>query len=113
MPSACVEAIASLNNRSPALDAVISSIGVLENDACLNAGYGSNLTIDGQVECDASVMSDSGGFGSVGAVSGWLSSPQIAGNPNRMLGVRNPIQLAHAVLKNCQVPSPLGRVPPL
>ena len=65
-----MDAIASLGSRSPALDAVISSISILENDACLNAGYGSNLTIDGQVECDASVMSDNGGFGSVGAVSG-------------------------------------------
>lgn len=73
MPSACAEAITSLGSRSSALDAVSSSIGVLENDACLNAGYGSNLTVDGQVECDASVMSDSGGFGSVGAVSGQLS----------------------------------------
>ena len=65
-----MDAIASLGSRSSALDAVISSISILENDACLNAGYGSNLTIDGQVECDASVMSDNGGFGSVGAVSG-------------------------------------------
>lgn len=72
MPRACVEAITSLGGRSSALDAVISSIGVLENDARLNAGYGSNLTIEGQVECDASIMSDSGGFGSVGAVSGQL-----------------------------------------
>ena len=65
-----MEAIASLSGRSSALDAVISSITVLEDDASLNAGYGSNLTIDGQVECDAAVMSDSGEFGSVGAVSG-------------------------------------------
>ena len=72
MPSACKEAITELSDRSSALDAVITSISILENDACLNAGCGSNLTIDGQVECDASVMSDSGGFGSVGAVSGQL-----------------------------------------
>ena len=72
MPSACTEAITALNHRSFTLDAVISSISVLENDTCLNAGYGSNLTIDGQVECDASIMNDSGGFGSVGAVSGQL-----------------------------------------
>ena len=70
MSSACVEAITSLSNRSSALDAVISSISVLENDACLNAGHGSNLTIDGQVECDASVMNDSNEFGGIGAVSG-------------------------------------------
>lgn len=70
MPSACTEAVTALNNRSSALDAVTSSISVLEKDACLNAGYGSNLTIDGQVECDASIMNDGGEFGSVGAVSG-------------------------------------------
>ena len=70
MASACTEAVIALNNRSSAQDAVTSSISVLEKDACLNAGYGSNLTIDGQVECDASLMNDSGEFGGVGAVSG-------------------------------------------
>lgn len=70
MPSACAEAATALNNRSSALDTVVSSISVLEKDACLNAGYGSNLTIDGQVECDASLMNDGGEFGGVGAVSG-------------------------------------------
>jgi len=34
-------------------------------------GYGSNLTIDGTVECDAAITSGCGEyFGSVGAVSG-------------------------------------------
>jgi len=94
---ACTEAATVLNNRSSALDAVVSSISVLEKDACLNAGYGSNLTIDGLVECDASLMNDRGEFGGVGAVS----------------RVWNPIQLARAVLEHSLVPSPIGRVPPL
>jgi hypothetical protein len=36
-----------------------------------SSGYGSNLTIDGTIECDAAIMDGlSGDFGSVGAVSG-------------------------------------------
>ena len=35
-----------------------------------NAGAGSNLTLGGHAECDASVMAGDGAFGAVGAVSG-------------------------------------------
>lgn len=35
------------------------------------AGYGSNLTLNGRVECDASIMDGrTSDFGSIGAVSG-------------------------------------------
>ncbi|PIL36184.1 hypothetical protein GSI_01844 [Ganoderma sinense ZZ0214-1] len=47
------------------------AISTLEDDGCLNAGYGSNLTLSGTTECDASVMDgNTGDFGAVGSVSG-------------------------------------------
>ncbi|KAG5654406.1 hypothetical protein H0H81_003230 [Sphagnurus paluster] len=89
---------AAPNPNRMALAMVGEAIAVLEDDTCLNAGYGSNLTLEGTVECDAAIMDGvSGDFGSVGAVS----------------GVKNPIRLARAVLEHSKILDPLGRVPPL
>jgi beta-aspartyl-peptidase (threonine type) len=53
----------------PALDAVVAAVRVLEDDPELNAGTGSVLTRDGQVETDAAVMDGATGrVGGVGAV---------------------------------------------
>ncbi|OJA08668.1 hypothetical protein AZE42_01188 [Rhizopogon vesiculosus] len=96
---ACAQALqhSSLHDSS-AISVVEQAISILEDDEYLNAGYGSNLTIDGTVECDAAVMDGlSGDFGSVGALS----------------GVKNPIQLASAVLRHSREPDSLGRIRPM
>lgn len=68
----------------------------VQDDPATNAGYGSNLTLNGTVECDASYMDDTC-FGAVGAVSGIL----------------NPIEAAHRLAQNRKKPLALGRVPPM
>lgn len=81
-----------------ALSIVERAIAILEDDECLNAGYGSNLTIDGTVECDAAVMDGlSGDFASVGAVP----------------GLKNPIKLASVLLRHSREPDSLGRIRPM
>ncbi|KAJ4483226.1 asparaginase [Lentinula aciculospora] len=93
---ACKKALDSSSSKSP-LDITEAAITVLEDDPNLNAGYGSNLTLEGTVECDAAIMDGNNHFGSVGALS----------------GIKNPIQVARALLEHSQGSDPLGRIPPL
>ncbi|KAF9412381.1 taspase, threonine aspartase, 1 [Podila epigama] len=74
-------------------------ISVLEDAPITNAGFGSNLNLDGKVECDASIMNGTTlGFGSVGAVTDF----------------KNPIQVAARVLQDSDKgPLSLGRIPPI
>lgn len=57
-----------LRAGSTATEAVEAAIRVLENNEITNAGYGSNLNIDGIVECDATVVDHLGRSGACGAV---------------------------------------------
>jgi len=79
-------------------DNVINEIArnKLKNSPLTNAGLGSNLTLDGKIECDASIM-DGNGFGSVGAVS----------------NIKNPIMIALSLLES-QIKGTLsmGRIVP-
>ncbi|KAF8520251.1 nucleophile aminohydrolase [Hysterangium stoloniferum] len=93
----CSNAIHALESNQEAVEGVETAIIELEDSEILNAGYGSNLTYQGTVECDAAVMDDSGRFGSVGAVS----------------GIKNPIRAAKAIFDYSSKQDPLGRVPPL
>lgn len=58
---------AVLEAGGSALDAVVASVAVLEDNPLFNAGRGAALTMDGRVEHDACVMT---GDGRTGAVAG-------------------------------------------
>lgn len=58
-----------LRGGATAVDAVEAAIKVLEDKEITNAGYGSNLTIEGIVECDATVVDHLGRSGACGAVA--------------------------------------------
>ncbi|XP_045617133.1 threonine aspartase 1 [Procambarus clarkii] len=97
MKKACNQAIAVLQGGGNAVDAVCTATQVLEDSPRTNAGFGSSLTADGGVECDASVMDGHTlRHGAVGAVP----------------GVRNPVLLARQILDAQSQPLPGGLVPP-
>lgn len=58
-----------MKNGGSAIDAVEAAIKLLEDREITNAGYGSNLAMDGVVECDASIVDHYGRSGAVGAVA--------------------------------------------
>lgn len=60
--------MAVLRAGGSAVDAVEIAIVTLENHEITNSGYGSNLTINGTVECDATIVDHLGRSGAVGAV---------------------------------------------
>lgn len=66
--SAAKSAMTFLKNGGSAVDAVEMAITVLEDREITNAGYGSNLAMDGTVECDATIVDHFGRSGAVGAV---------------------------------------------
>ncbi|KAF2706666.1 N-terminal nucleophile aminohydrolase [Pleomassaria siparia CBS 279.74] len=85
-----------LRNGGSACDAVEMAVKILEDREITNAGYGSNLAMDGVVECDASIVDHHGRSGAVGAVA----------------QIKNPISLARLVLRHTMQTLTLRRVPP-
>ncbi|PSN73187.1 N-terminal nucleophile aminohydrolase [Corynespora cassiicola Philippines] len=85
-----------LRNGGSAVDAVEMAVKILEDREITNAGYGSNLAMDGCVECDASIVDHHGRSGAVGAIA----------------NVKNPISVARLVLNHSMQSLTLRRVPP-
>jgi len=75
-----------LSQGGSALDAVEAAVIVLEDDPVFDAGYGSHLNLDGRVECDAIVMD---------------GATLRSGAAAALQRIRNPIQLARAILQKC------------
>lgn len=75
-----------LNAGGHSLDAIEAAITILEDDPAFDAGYGSHLNLDGQVECDAIVMD-----------AATLKAGSVAG----LHRIKNPIRLARRVLEHC------------
>ena len=88
--SGCERALAAgwriLSSGGSALDAIEAAIMVLEDDPVFDAGYGSHLTLDGRVECDAIVMD---------------GATLRAGAASTLQRVKNPIRAARSIFEHC------------
>ena len=76
-----------LRDGGLALDAVVASVSVLEDDPLFNAGRGAVFTSNGEQEMDAAVMD--GQTRKAGAVAG-------------VCGPRNPVKLARAIMQRTE-----------
>lgn len=80
---ACKVAMDMLLQNISAVEAITHAMVIIENSPLTNAGIGSNLTFNGIVECDASIMDGKTlHYGAVGSLS----------------GIQNPIKVAKELL---------------
>jgi len=82
-PTSLAYAVEPATRVASALDAVETAVRLLEDDAALNAGFGSVLTRDGSLELDAGMAASDGRIGGVANVN-----------------VKNPVSLARRVLED-------------
>ena len=97
---ACKLGIKHLDNGLCCVDVVTKICSFLEDSKLTNAGYGSNLTQEGDVECDAGIMESS--------TSGCLFAGVTC-----LREVKNPIKLAELILKEQSIIDPNGLIPPM
>jgi beta-aspartyl-peptidase (threonine type) len=71
-----------LRQSANAMESVVAAVRIMEDNPLFNAGTGSDLTIDGLIEMDASLMTQDGRFGGVAGI--W--------------GIKNPILVAEKVM---------------
>lgn len=73
-----------LTRDGTAVDAVIEAVASLEDDGVFNAGYGSTLNVDGQIEMEASVMD---------------GKTLEAGAVGLLRDIKNPVRLARLIME--------------
>ena len=71
-----------LRQSANAMEAAVAAVRIMEDNPLFNAGTGSDLTIDGLIEMDASLMTQDGRFGGVASI--W--------------GIKNPILVAEKIM---------------